>query len=204
MVGAGLAALSEVAAILPLDDESIEAFTAHALAEHGGCGSADPIFIVGMPRSGTTLVEQVLAAHPAVAPGGELDLLPRIVAGPLAPFPGSLASLDAARCEALSGHYRATMLGRLSGNGAGKRYATDKRPDNYLLIGLIKRLFPDARIVHTLRNPGAPAVILGHNARIAWGATMPYLVRALDRRRTQRERRVASGLGEEAQGLHWT
>jgi len=124
----------------------------------------EPLFICGMFRSGSTLVEQVLAAHPAVAPGGELDLLPRIVAGPLAPFPGSLASLDAARCEALSGHYRATMLGRLSGNGAGKRYATDKRPDNYLLIGLIKRLFPRAKIIHSVRHPldNALSVFMQH------------------------------------------
>ena len=115
--------------------------------------SPAPSFICGMFRSGSTLLEQVLAAHPGVATSGELDLLPRLIAGPLAPFPASLATLDAARCEALAKDYHAELRARLADRGEGRRYATDKRPDNYLLIGLVKRLFPRAKILHTHRHP---------------------------------------------------
>ncbi|MCA0393587.1 MAG: sulfotransferase [Proteobacteria bacterium] len=113
----------------------------------------EPLFICGMFRSGSTLLEQVLAAHPSITTCGELDLLPRIAAGPLSPYPASLATLDDERRAALSKGYLSDMLARLPEGGVAARYATDKRPDNYLLIGLIKRLFPGARIVHTLRHP---------------------------------------------------
>ena len=115
--------------------------------------SPEPLFICGMFRSGSTLLEQVLAAHPAVAAAGELDLLPRLVAGPLAPFPALLATLDAARCATLAADYHAGLRAKLPDRGEGRRYATDKRPDNYLLIGLVKRLFPRAKILHTQRHP---------------------------------------------------
>lgn len=114
----------------------------------------EPVFICGMFRSGSTLLEQVLASHPMVAAGGELDLLPRMVAGPLAPFPASLRTLDTRRCRQLADAYQAEMRARLSLDASETlRYATDKRPDNYLLVGLIKRLFPHAKILHTVRNP---------------------------------------------------
>jgi len=115
--------------------------------------SPEPLFICGMFRSGSTLLEQVLAAHPAVAAAGELDLLPRLVTGTLAPFPASLATLDAARCATLAADYHAGLCARLPDRGEGRRYATDKRPDNYLLVGLVKRLFPRAKILHTQRHP---------------------------------------------------
>lgn len=117
----------------------------------GGQDHAEPLFICGMFRSGSTLLEQVLGMHPQVTPGGEVDLLPRWVAGPLAPFPASVATLTPDRIASLAGDYRA-HLARLFPQAGGGAYITDKRPDNFLLIGLIKRLFPRARIVHTVRN----------------------------------------------------
>ncbi len=111
-----------------------------------------PVFICGMFRSGSTLLEQVLAAHPDVATTGELDLLPRMAAHTLAPFPASAALLDATQYAALADQYHAALCARLPDGGAGRRLATDKRPDNYLLIGLIKQLFPAAKIVHTVRD----------------------------------------------------
>lgn len=105
-----------------------------------------------MFRSGSTLVEQVLAAHPAVVPGGELDLLPRMAARQLAPFPAAMATLDAARAAALAAAYR-TETARLFPHAAEAAYLTDKRPDNFLLVGLAKRLFPAAKIIHTVRHP---------------------------------------------------
>jgi Sulfotransferase family/Tetratricopeptide repeat len=108
-----------------------------------------PIFICGMFRSGSTLTEQLLAGCPGIAAGGELDLLPRLADGELMPFAESLATLSAERLAAIAARYRAE-LARVSEDAL---YVIDKRPDNFLYIGLIKSLFPHARIVHTTRNP---------------------------------------------------
>jgi tetratricopeptide (TPR) repeat protein len=108
-----------------------------------------PVFICGMFRSGSTLVEQLLARHPQVRAGGELDLLPRLAHTELAPFPASLASLQEPRLGQIAERYRRELADRCP----GATFVTDKRPDNFLLIGLIKRLFPEARIVHTTRDP---------------------------------------------------
>ncbi len=119
----------------------------------GECGpGASPLFICGMFRSGSTLLEQVLAAHPDVTAGGELELLPRWATTRLAPLPATLATMTDAQAQALAAEYRAHLAQRFPQASAG-RYVTDKRPDNYLYIGLIKRLFPTARIVHTTRHP---------------------------------------------------
>jgi tetratricopeptide (TPR) repeat protein len=107
-----------------------------------------PIFVCGMYRSGSTLTEQLLAGHPLLAAGGELDFLPNAVQIDLAPFPESMAAVLPQRLKTLAAEYRHT-LGEMFPAAA---YVTDKRPDNYLNIGLIKRLFPDAKIVHTTRN----------------------------------------------------
>ena len=107
-----------------------------------------PIFVCGMYRSGSTLAEQLLAGHPQVAAAGELDLLPAMIASELLPFPESLATTPRAKLERLAGAYR----DRLAALFPAAAYVTDKRPDNFFCIGLIKTLFPDARIVHTTRN----------------------------------------------------
>jgi len=108
-----------------------------------------PIFIVGMFRSGSTLTEQLLAALPGVAGGGEIDFLQRLINTELTPFFEASNELTSGRLDAIAARYRAELL-RVSASAA---YVTDKRPDNFLYIGLIKRLFPDAKIVHTTRNP---------------------------------------------------
>jgi Sulfotransferase family/Tetratricopeptide repeat len=108
-----------------------------------------PIFIVGMFRSGSTLTEQLLAGLPGVAGGGEMDFLPRLINTELAPFFEVSAQLTPERLDGIAARYRAELM-RVSASAA---YVTDKRPDNFLYIGLIKRLFPDAKIVHTTRDP---------------------------------------------------
>lgn len=137
-----------------LTDAVIESFKPANVQPHGApiAAGPEPLFICGMFRSGSTLVEQVLAAHPQVTAGGELDWLRRLATGPLAPFPTSMATLDPVRDAALADDYRA-HLARLFPDGSASTYITDKRPDNFVLIGLIKRLFPAAKIVHTTRNP---------------------------------------------------
>jgi tetratricopeptide (TPR) repeat protein len=107
-----------------------------------------PIFVCGMFRSGSTLAEQLLGGHPQVEAGGELDFLPRLVQTHLVPFPASMASVSPAGLQALAAEY----LERLRGLFPRAAFVTDKRPDNYIYIGLIKLLFPDAKIVHTTRN----------------------------------------------------
>jgi hypothetical protein len=115
----------------------------------GLASSAGPIFICGMFRSGSTLAEQVLAGHSRVTAGGEIDLLPTLVRTELAPFPERMAQMSSAEVEALEARY----LAALSKMFPDAERITDKRPDNFLYIGLIKQLFPDAKFVHTTRNP---------------------------------------------------
>lgn len=106
-----------------------------------------PLFICGLFRSGSTLVEQILASHSRVTAGGELDLIPALVAQ-IRPYPEALASAEPALFERLRGAYLARMPAAAAGT-----VVTDKRPDNFLHIGLIKAIFPEARIVHTRRDP---------------------------------------------------
>lgn len=121
-------------------------------AEPDTGATPEPLFICGMFRSGSTLIEQVLASHPQVTAGGELNYLRRLASVQLAPFPQSMAAPDPGRDASLAAGYRA-HLAKVFPEGIQGTYITDKRPDNFLLIGLIKRLFPRARIVHTLRHP---------------------------------------------------
>ena len=108
-----------------------------------------PIFIVGMFRSGSTLTEQLLAGVPGVAAGGEMNLLPQLIDTELRPFFDSLATMTPERLDGIAARHRAELL-RVS---AGAMYVTDKRLDNFMYLGFIKRLFPDAKIVHTTRDP---------------------------------------------------
>jgi tetratricopeptide (TPR) repeat protein len=108
-----------------------------------------PIFIVGMFRSGSTLAEQLLAGLPGVAGGGEMDFLPRLINAELSPILQTSPTLTPERLNSLAARYRAELL-RVSTTAS---YVTDKRPDNFLYVGLIKRLFPQAKIVHTTRDP---------------------------------------------------
>jgi tetratricopeptide (TPR) repeat protein len=109
--------------------------------------SARPVFIVGMPRSGTSLAEQILAAHPAVFGAGELSfwsaasnvLLSSAQHGPL----------DAAKVHACAEAY----LRQLDGFSATADRIVDKMPGNFMFLGLIHAVFPNARIIHMQRDP---------------------------------------------------
>ncbi len=107
------------------------------------------IFICGLFRSGSTLAEQILARHPAITAGGELELVPALIADHIPAYPASLGDADA-RTLALWRQYYLSGIEKLVGDA---RIITDKRCDNFLHIGLIKSLFPNAKIVHTVRNP---------------------------------------------------
>jgi tetratricopeptide (TPR) repeat protein len=107
-----------------------------------------PIFIVGMFRSGSTLVEQLLARHSTIIAGGELEFIPALVQSQLAGYPEAITQLDQAAINATRSAYL-TELARVAPVGR----VTDKRCDNILHIGLIKTLFPEAPIIHTVRTP---------------------------------------------------
>ncbi len=132
-------------------DELIRAFARpRARAPQAGMSAGPrPIFICGMFRSGSTLAEQLLAGSAQVTRGGELDFLPQLVQSQLAPFPQALTAASDAALGRLAAQYLESV-GRLF---PGAAHVTDKRPDNFLLVGLIKTLFPNARIVHTTRDP---------------------------------------------------
>jgi tetratricopeptide (TPR) repeat protein len=108
-----------------------------------------PVFICGMFRSGSTLAERILASHSRVTAGSELPFIPALVRNELRPFPQSMLDLTQSRLDMLARSY----LKALRQLFPHADIVTDKRPDNFLYIGLIKRLFPRARIVHTTRNP---------------------------------------------------
>lgn len=129
-------------------DRTIAAFTPEFFARYGAAGSdcETPVFILGMMRSGTTLVEQIISSHSEVAAGGELPFwAERVAEFGRAGSSGIAAS--AARMTA--DEYRA-LLRDISPEA---RRITDKMPHNFLLIGVMHWLFPKARIVHCRRHP---------------------------------------------------
>jgi tetratricopeptide (TPR) repeat protein len=125
-----------------------------ARASSAGDPSPVPVFIVGMPRSGTTLVEQILASHPDVAGGGERsdlsDALAAVSGTDPAPadFPEGVASWDDTTLQRLGAGY----LAALARGGARPLRITDKTPSNFALIGLIRLALPNARIIHVRRD----------------------------------------------------
>lgn len=109
---------------------------------------ADPVFICGLFRSGSTLVEQILGAHPAFTPAGERAFLPRLVARQLPRYPEGLERLEPRQVQAWARAYDEESR-RLFAPGTR---LTDKRPDNVRYLGLVKAMFPRARIVVTRRD----------------------------------------------------
>jgi tetratricopeptide (TPR) repeat protein len=132
-----------------LIDELIATFDGRTPQAPAVDAEVRPIFICGMFRSGSTLAEQALAAHSQVRSGGELDFIPTLARTSLSPFPRAVPIATPERLGQLARYYD-EALARLF---PGPERVTDKRPDNFLYLGLIKSLFPRARIVHTTRDP---------------------------------------------------
>lgn len=108
--------------------------------------SAMPILVVGMPRSGTTLVEQILSSHPEVSGAGELDFWGGVVEAKN----GSLPELWKEETLRQMGE---GYLRELERYADGASHVVDKMPGNYLFLGLIQRIFPQAKIIHCRRDP---------------------------------------------------
>ncbi|WP_411970684.1 tetratricopeptide repeat-containing sulfotransferase family protein [Mesorhizobium sp. CA14] len=134
------------------------AFDTAFFEQHRPSGISDdtPIFVVGMPRSGTTLVEQIIASHPQVFGAGELNILKTAVAKqfPMSMpggFPAGIADMpDKAFAEAGQAY-----LEMLHSRYPGYRHVTDKMPGNFLLVGFLHMMLPKAKIVHCARDAAA-------------------------------------------------
>jgi tetratricopeptide (TPR) repeat protein len=138
-----------------------EVCTREFLAAHGGagCQRADPIFIVGLPRSGSTLIEQILASHSQVEGTMELADIPRLVhhlsgreqSSQPARYPAVLAEIEPASLRKFGEKYLAdTQAFR-----HGKPFFIDKMPNNFRHLGLIHLILPNARIIDARREPMA-------------------------------------------------
>lgn len=139
---------------------SMAAVTDAKLPDAPDAAALVPVFVVGLPRSGSTLVEQILASHPDVEAAAELPYLPHIAntlrrsarTGRAASFAGAVAGLDAAERRALGAHYLAQAARHLTG---GRRVFVDKMPANFVNIALIRQILPQARIADVRRHPMA-------------------------------------------------
>jgi tetratricopeptide (TPR) repeat protein len=142
-------------------DRSVRVYTRELMEEPGGSAAHDPIFILGLPRSGSTLVEQILGSHPLVEGTAELpDVV--IIAQSLEPagpagagwidYPLQVAGLDQDELKRLGDLY----LKRTSVQRKTRRpFFIDKMPNNWVHTGLIKRILPNAKIVDVRRSPMA-------------------------------------------------
>src|SRR5580704_176366 len=128
-------------------DRSIANFTPAFFAAVGGWGNPSdlPVFIVGLPRSGTSLVEQIAASHSRVFGAGELRNIGEASA--------TLGPIDAPWTQATARRAADTHLERLSGLSGGADRVIDKLPDNIFMLGVIATLYPAARIIFCRRDP---------------------------------------------------
>jgi tetratricopeptide (TPR) repeat protein len=150
-----------------LFDRIAQVFTRELIAAKTGGGDPTrmPIFVIGMPRSGTTLVEQILASHPIVHGAGELQTFNDVVLEVRGPdgkpiaYPDFVPALDAGAMKAIGERYVTLVRNQIHppARGGGKRggseRVTDKMPSNYYFAGLIHLALPNARIIHTMRDP---------------------------------------------------
>ncbi|HET6940927.1 MAG TPA: sulfotransferase [Sphingomicrobium sp.] len=123
--------------------------------KHPGLDDDRPVFIVGMPRSGSTLVEQILSSHPDIHGAGEVKYFSNALGAlrdrfpSLPKYPGMAGAMTPAQLDIVARSYQQSL-----GNGAGdSRRITDKLLTNYFFLGMINLTFPNARVIHTLRDP---------------------------------------------------
>jgi tetratricopeptide (TPR) repeat protein len=138
----------------------IEVFDADFFKKHQHLATASnlPIFIVGMPRSATTLTEQIISSHPNVLGAGEVIFWSKApTAMPLrlnskTAYPECIAEISTEQAQEIAALYEQT-LHKVVGKDNTPLHITDKMPHNFLNVGLIALLFPHAKIIHTKRDP---------------------------------------------------
>ena len=132
-----------------LVDRSIELFDAELLSRPGGCGAPDPIFVVGMPRAGSTLVEQILSSHSLVEGTTELPDMPALARG-RGRYPASAVEMNQADRTAAGEEYlRRTAVQRRT----DRPFFIDKLPNNWMFVPFIHWILPNAKIIDARRHP---------------------------------------------------
>jgi tetratricopeptide (TPR) repeat protein len=138
-------------------DELIESFSPQRFAAvpRAAHGSQLPVFVLGMPRSGSTLIEAIISAHPEAAAGGELPHVQLLInsisldIGSSLPYPACIEDLEQADVDTIAGRY----LDRLRECDARASRIVDKYLTNFKHVGMLAVLFPRARIIHCRRQP---------------------------------------------------
>jgi hypothetical protein len=170
-----------------LVDRSITQLTGAFMAQRQdyGCPAPDPIFIVGLPRAGSTLIEQILASHSLIE--GTMEL-PNIIAmasrlggpkgrGGRGAYPEALADLSAEQCRALGEQYLAdTRIQRKT----SKPFFIDKMPNNFQYLGFIRLILPNAKIIDARRHP-LSCCFSGFKQNFAQGQRFTYSLENLAR-----------------------
>ena len=128
-------------------NKQMEAYSTSWFDKFALCNDFSPVFIAGMFRSGSTLLEQMLSSHPVVMAAGELDYFPRIAQEMNAAYPPK-TGYPCSDLESIADQY----IGKLNVICPSGSIVTDKRPDNLLHLGLIKTVFPKARLIVTRRQ----------------------------------------------------
>tara|TARA_Y100000590_G_scaffold302684_1_gene341214 strand:+ start:2852 stop:4414 length:1563 start_codon:yes stop_codon:yes gene_type:complete len=118
-----------------------------------GCMDKSPIFILGMPRSGTTLVEQIISSHNKVFGAGEIEFLPKILnlnlgKNYMESLTSEIINLDDKNLKEMGNEY----VNKIKNISSNKSFITDKLPLNFLHIGFIKLMLPNSKIIHCKRN----------------------------------------------------
>lgn len=140
-------------------DALISLFTREFVEEHQHLGIQDnmPIFIVGMPRSGTTLTEQIISSHPLVIGAGEVDFWHRAehnvphALKTRTSYPECMHQMQSEHAQQIVDRYFA-LLRKIAGPETNPVRITDKMPHNFVQLGLIALLFPNAPIIHCKRD----------------------------------------------------
>ncbi|MFO1242141.1 MAG: sulfotransferase [Rickettsiales bacterium] len=121
--------------------------------KEGASREDTPVFVVGLPRSGTSLIEQILASHPQIHGAGELNLIPQEIVSlekkNNKPFPHFLSNFTPEDMQRLANWYMSAQRGYSS----SARHIVDKLPGNFMYLGIIKAMFPNAKIIHCMRKP---------------------------------------------------
>jgi tetratricopeptide (TPR) repeat protein len=139
--------------------------------QHSGVDDSTPVFVVGLPRSGTSLVEQILASHSQIHGAGELLTVPRLITtceqavGARYPLIAHQLSTQTYK------NFAQSYLAESRANAGDARFVVDKLPGNYLYLGMIHAALPKAKIIHCVRDGMDNAVSIFRNL---FGAYTPY------------------------------
>ena len=173
-----------------LVDAMIETFTAETLPSlpHAAAAPFTPVLVVGMYRSGTTLTEQILSAHPQITPGGESRAMPdaaghlAVAMGGINRFPRHIAKVTETQVQEAAAVY----CDRIESHAGSGEFVVDKLPMNYLNLGIASMILPNARVLHIVRDPMDTAISCYSNAfasQMSFTADLEHLGHAIVQQR---------------------